>query len=245
MNAGEPRWPVSWEIFKTGLWSPHKPQYVEKISPCRQVCPIGIDMARAFVLASKGELDQALRLVRQDNPLPGICGRVCYHPCEGQCNRSHFDEAVNIRGFERYLADHGQVDLQEEAPKLSRKKRIAVIGSGPAGLSAAYQLARMGYKVSIYEAWPEPGGMLRYGIPEYRLPKKVLRKEIGFIRQLGVEINKALPELYPAKEGFYQRMDCSKCGGYWMNYLKLSGKEVPPEKEEGERKDNSERGNRA
>jgi NADPH-dependent glutamate synthase beta subunit-like oxidoreductase/Pyruvate/2-oxoacid:ferredoxin oxidoreductase delta subunit len=178
----------STEIFKTGLWSPHKPRYVEKISPCRQACPIGIDMARAFVLASKGEIDQALSLVRQDNPLPGICGRVCYHPCELHCNRKGFDEALNIRGFERFLSDHGQIDLKGETPNRTKKERIAVIGSGPAGLSAAYQLIRMGYGVTVLEALPEPGGMLRYGIPEYRLPKKILRREIGLIQQLGVEI---------------------------------------------------------
>ncbi|MBA4392718.1 MAG: hypothetical protein C0407_04105 [Desulfobacca sp.] len=177
----------STEIFKTGLWSPHKPVYVEKISPCRQACPIGIDMARAFSCAAKGEIDQALRIVREDNPLPGICGRVCYHPCERHCNRKDFDEAVNIRGFERFLSDHGQVDLKGEAPDRTQKERIAVIGSGPAGLSAAYQLVRMGYGVTVFETLPEPGGMLRYGIPEYRLPKKVLRKEIGLIQQLGVE----------------------------------------------------------
>jgi NADPH-dependent glutamate synthase beta subunit-like oxidoreductase/Pyruvate/2-oxoacid:ferredoxin oxidoreductase delta subunit len=178
----------STEIFKTGLWSPHKPFYVEKISPCRQACPLGIDLARAFVQASKGDLDQALRIVRQDNPLPGICGRVCYHPCEANCNRRHLDEAVNIRGFERFLADHGRVDLKEEAPKETRKEQVAVIGSGPAGLSAAYQLVRMGYGVTVFEILPEPGGMLRYGIPEYRLPKKILRQEIRHLQQLGVKI---------------------------------------------------------
>lgn len=178
----------STELFKTGLWSPQKPVYIEKMSPCRQACPLGIDLARAFYYASKGEIDQALHIYRQDNPLPGICGRVCYHPCEGSCNRKDFDEALNIRGFERFVSDHGRVDLKREAPAQKRKERIAVIGSGPAGLSAAYQLARTGYQVTIFEALPEPGGMLRYGIPEYRLPKKVLHKEVGFIRRLGVTI---------------------------------------------------------
>jgi NADPH-dependent glutamate synthase beta subunit-like oxidoreductase/Pyruvate/2-oxoacid:ferredoxin oxidoreductase delta subunit len=179
---------VSTEIFQTGLWSPHKPAYTEKISPCRAACPIGIDMARAFVQAAEGNLDRALQIVRRDNPLPGICGRVCYHPCEWNCNRKHFDESVNIRGFERFLSDHGEVQLEREISNQTQKERIAVIGSGPAGLSAAYQLVRQGYGVTIFESLPEPGGMLRYGIPEYRLPKKVLRKEIGYIRQLGVEI---------------------------------------------------------
>jgi len=193
---------ISTEIFKTGLWSPHKPTYIEKISPCRSACPIGIDMARAFAQASKGNLDGALQIVRRDNPLPGVCGRVCYHPCEWNCNRKHFDEAVNIRGFERYLADHGQVHLEEETPPQNKKERIAVIGSGPAGLSAAYQLVRLGYGVTIFESLPEPGGMLRYGIPEYRLPKKVLRKEIGYIRHLGVEIKTGvgIGQEHPFKE---------------------------------------------
>lgn len=178
----------STEIFKTGLWSPQKPLYVEKTSPCRQACPIGIDIARAFAYALKGNIDEALNIYRQDNPLPGICGRVCYHPCELKCNRKEFDEAVNIRGFERFLSDHGRVDLKKEAPACSRKERIAVIGSGPAGLSAGFHLARLGYAVTIFEALPEPGGMLRYGIPEYRLPREILSREIDYIRQLGVEI---------------------------------------------------------
>jgi NADPH-dependent glutamate synthase beta subunit-like oxidoreductase/Pyruvate/2-oxoacid:ferredoxin oxidoreductase delta subunit len=178
----------STEIFLTGHWSSRKPVYTEKTSPCRPACPIGNDIARAFAYASKGEFDQALAIYRQDNPLPGVCGRVCYHPCELNCNRKEFDEAVNIRGFERFLADNGQVDIKAETPTRFRKERIAVIGSGPAGLSASYHLARLGYPVTIFEALPEPGGMLMYGIPEYRLPKKVVRKEIGYIRQLGVEI---------------------------------------------------------
>lgn len=178
----------STEIFLTGHWSSRKPVYVEKTSPCREGCPIGNDIARAFHHAAKGEYDEALRVYRQDNPLPGVCGRVCYHPCETACNRKSFDEAINIRGFERFLADHGKVDITREMTTNKRTEKIAVVGSGPAGLSAAYHLARLGFGVTIFEALPEPGGMLMYGIPEYRLPKEVLRKEIGYIRELGVEM---------------------------------------------------------
>jgi NADPH-dependent glutamate synthase beta subunit-like oxidoreductase len=178
----------STEIFKTGQWGSGKPYYQEKTSPCRQACPAGIDMARALAAATLGRFDEALRIVRQDNPLPGVCGRVCYHPCEGACNRKGFDQAINIRGFERYLSDHGRVDLEKEIPAQLKKERVAVVGSGPAGLSAAWQLVRLGYPVTIFEARPEPGGMLRYGIPAYRLPKEVLRKEIDWIRELGVVI---------------------------------------------------------
>lgn len=178
----------STEIFHTGLWSNRKPVYVDKTSPCRQSCPVGNDISRAFFYAANGDFDKALRAYREENPLPGICGRVCYHPCEGDCNRKSFDEALNIRGFERFLADHGRVDIRKDIPAVRRKEKIAVAGSGPAGLAAAYYLARLGYGVTIFEALEEPGGMLMYGIPEYRLPKAVLRQEIGYIRDLGVEI---------------------------------------------------------
>ena len=176
----------STEIFLTGHWSSKKPFWTERTSPCRQACPIGNDISRAFRYAAQGAIDEALNLYRQENPLPGVCGRVCYHPCQLDCNRKDLDEAVNIRGFERYLADHGNVRL--EALAEPKKERVAIVGSGPAGLSAAYHLARLGYQVTIYEALPEPGGMLMYGIPEYRLPKAVVRQEIDDIRKLGVSI---------------------------------------------------------
>jgi NADPH-dependent glutamate synthase beta subunit-like oxidoreductase len=175
----------STEIFLTGHWSSKKPSWVEKTSPCRQACPVGNDIARAFSAASRGDIDEALRIFREDNPFPGVCGRVCYHPCEGDCNRKGLDEAVNIRGFERYLADHGR---PETKPVAMRNEKVAVVGSGPAGLAAAFHLAKRGYPVTVFEALPEPGGMLMFGIPEYRLPRDVLKREIDEIRRLGVEI---------------------------------------------------------
>ncbi len=176
----------STEIFLTGHWSSKKPSWKEQTSPCRQACPIGNDIARAFRYAAQGAIDEALHIYRRDNPLPGVCGRVCYHPCQTDCNRKDLDEPVNIRGFERFLADHGKVRFETAVDQ--RKERVAVVGSGPAGLSAAYHLARLGYPVTIFEALPEAGGMLMYGIPEYRLPKEILRQEIAYIRQLGVSI---------------------------------------------------------
>ncbi len=182
--------PVSFRdslIFKTGSQRSERPVFLNKISPCRQSCPIGIDIPAAFHQASKGKLDEALRIYLQENPLPGICGRVCYHPCEMDCNRKDFDYPVNIRSFERFLSDHARVDVREEISTDAKKKRIAVIGSGPAGLSASYHLARLGYSVSLFEARHEIGGMLRYGIPSYRLPRAILDREIERILSLGIE----------------------------------------------------------
>lgn len=174
-------------IFKTGAQRSERPVFINKVAPCRHACPIAIDIPTAFHLASGGDIDGALRTYLKDNPLPGVCGRVCYHPCEVECNRGDFDESVNIRSLERFLSDRGQVDVRENVPIHSREQTIAVIGSGPAGLSAAYHLARSGYRVTIFEGRPELGGMLRYGIPSYRLPRAVVDREIERIVSLGIQ----------------------------------------------------------
>lgn len=175
--------------FKTGSQRSERPVFKHKISPCRHACPIGIDIATAFYTASKGDIDGALRICLQENPLPGVCGRICYHHCEVECNRGDFDELINIRIFERFLSDHGRVDIERDVPIHSKKEKIAIIGSGPAGLTAAYHLARLGYYVTIFEAKSELGGMLRYGIPCYRLPRSILDTEIERIRSLGIHIH--------------------------------------------------------
>jgi NADPH-dependent glutamate synthase beta subunit-like oxidoreductase len=181
----------STEIFKTGQWSSRKPVYIEKTSPCTQACPAGNNIPGALAAAGQGDFDHALELILAENPLPGICGRVCYHPCQPECNRSQFDEAVEIRSLERAIADFGTF---KPSPAVApNPRRVAVVGSGPAGLSAAYFLARMGHTVSVIESKAEPGGVLRYGIPEYRLPKDLLSREIERITSLGIALRTNSP----------------------------------------------------
>ena len=157
-------------IFKTGNQRSEKPVFMNKVAPCRHACPIGINIPAALDLASKGDLDGALKIFLQDNPLPGVCGRVCYHPCESQCNRGEFDEPINIRGFERFLSDHGQVDVNAELPISPGRNRVAVIGSGPAGLSASYHLARMGVESPYLKPDRSWGGCFVTGFPAFDCP---------------------------------------------------------------------------
>ena len=175
-------------IFKTGQWSPKKPFYMEKVSPCREACPAGTDIPHLLSLAAKGDFDQALELILQENPLPGVCGRVCYHPCQNACNRGQFDETVQIRSLERAVAEHGSAAPEVMVLSGHRPMSIAIIGSGPAGLSCAYFLARFGHKVNIFEKHNEAGGVLMYGIPHYRLPKHVLKRETNRILSLGIDL---------------------------------------------------------
>jgi heterodisulfide reductase subunit A-like polyferredoxin len=160
------------------------------VSPCKAECPAHISVQGYVALVAQGKFREALRLIKEENPLPAICGRVCHHPCESACTRGTIDEPVAIDPLKRFVAD---LDLNAEtryqpAVKEKRQEKVAVIGSGPAGLSCAYYLAREGYQVTIYEKLPVPGGMLSVGIPEYRLPKKVIDAEIQIIRDMGVQI---------------------------------------------------------
>lgn len=172
---------------KTGSWRYLRPIYQEKLAPCRKGCPAGTDLPRVLTLITEGKIAEAWALIKEANPFPGICGRVCYHPCEAACNRKNYDEPVAIQALERFVAD-ACFDLQPPLPRVEKKaERVAIVGSGPAGLTCAYFLAREGFQVTIFEAESQPGGMLRVGIPPYRLPREVLDREIEAIAQWGVE----------------------------------------------------------
>lgn len=174
---------------KTGSWRYMRPVYRERTPPCNDACPAGEDIVAWLGLVADRRFAEAWEVLRQENPFPGVCGRVCPHPCEMQCNRERMGGAIAIHHAERFLADWAAAQGLAPTPqKPTRPEKVAVIGSGPAGLSCAYHLARRGYPVTVYEADPLPGGMLRTGIPAYRLPRDVLDREIAAIQALGVEI---------------------------------------------------------
>ncbi|MFC1861597.1 FAD-dependent oxidoreductase [Chloroflexota bacterium] len=158
----------------------------EGIPPCQTACPAGVDIRGYCYLLMQDKFYGAIKLLREALPLPAVTGRVCFHPCESGCARREVDEAVNINSLERFIADYWLEEKANPLPRLHVAK-VAVVGSGPAGLSAAYNLIKMGYPVTVFESMPASGGMLRYGIPEYRLPKDVLDAQINYIRDIGVE----------------------------------------------------------
>ncbi len=172
---------------KTGAWRTERPVYVDLLPPCNQACPSGQDIQKWLYHAESGDYEQAWRQIMADNPLPAVLGRICYRPCESACNRGQLDEAVGINSVERFLGDEGIKQgwtIPVDAPPSG--KRVLVVGAGPAGLSAAYHLARLGHAVTVRDAEAAPGGMMRYGIPRYRLPREVLDAEITRIRGMGV-----------------------------------------------------------
>lgn len=177
--------------YKTGSWRTLKPLYIMQTPPCSYGCPIHNDI-RGFLraLADKQDYDAAWRILTRTNPLPATCGRVCPHPCEDGCNRRDLDAPLAINSSERTVGDYGLEKRLEHVKDIltPRKEKVAVVGSGPAGLSCAFHLAKRGFKVKIYETAKEPGGMMRWGIPAYRLPKDVLNREIEAILKLGIEL---------------------------------------------------------
>jgi indolepyruvate ferredoxin oxidoreductase alpha subunit len=164
------------------------PKYEEKTAPCQACCPIQVDARGYITLISEGKFDEALALVREKNPFPGITGRVCSRPCEKVCRRGKVDQPVAINLLKRFLADHeGQLNV-DTTPGEEKGERVAIVGSGPTGLMAAYELRKRGYPVTIFEALPVVGGTLAVATPRFRLPQEVLEKEIDIIRQMGAEL---------------------------------------------------------
>ncbi|MBI3376242.1 MAG: NAD(P)-binding protein [Betaproteobacteria bacterium] len=173
----------------TGGWRTERPVYVDRLPPCNHACPAGENIQGWLFHAEAGNYEAAWRQLTEDNPLPAVMGRVCYHPCEDACNRAHLDSAVGINSIERFLGDEAiRRGWKFPPPAASSGRRVLIVGAGPSGLSAAYHLARGGHRVSIHEAGPVAGGMMRFGIPKYRLPRDVLDAEVERILSLGVEL---------------------------------------------------------
>jgi 2-oxoacid:acceptor oxidoreductase delta subunit (pyruvate/2-ketoisovalerate family) len=190
---------------KTGSWRTERAVYVDRLPPCNHACPAGEDIQGWLYEAEEGGegYERAWRRIMEDNPFPAVMGRVCYHPCETACNRAQLDEAVGINSVERFLGDEAiergwRVDVLADPTG----KRVLVVGAGPSGLSAAYHLARFGHQVTVYDAAPKAGGMMRFGIPKYRLPRDVLDAEIRRILDLGVrlELDRKVTNIQEAME---------------------------------------------
>ncbi len=177
------------EVIQTGDWKYAEPIYQNKLPPCNSNCPAGEDIVKYLMNTARGEYEKGWLQIVKENPFPGVCGRVCPHFCETDCNREQMGGPINIHSAERFLAENGRnPDLFNDLKEGDKDKSIAVIGSGPAGLTCSYHLALKGYNVKVFEAKPEPGGYMQYGIPSYRLPREVLEREISDILSLGVEI---------------------------------------------------------
>ena len=184
-------------LTTTGRVAPvrsRRPIYLDMLPPCNAGCPAGENIQEWLRLIKAGQHEAAWRQLTADNPFPAIHGRVCYHPCETACNRKDLDSAVSIHSVERYLGDLAlERGWRFEAPRRDSGRRVLIIGAGPSGLSAAYHLRRLGHEVEIHDSADAPGGMMRYGIPEYRLPRGVLDAEVARITDMGVVIRNNAP----------------------------------------------------
>ena len=181
---------ISTEINKTGTWRFVRPKYHEKTAPCIAACPAGEDIARIEMLSNQERYQDAVETILLENPFPSVCGRVCFHPCETVCNRAGLDDPVAIHALERFIGD---IAIRDELTLKLKKfpengKTVCIVGAGPSGLAAGYFLSQLGFSCDIYEARSEPGGILRWGIPRYRLPDDVVASEIERIKKTGVKI---------------------------------------------------------
>jgi len=172
----------------TGTWRTERPIYIDRLPPCNQACPAGENIQQWLYLAEEGRYEEAWQQIMEDNPFPGIMGRICYHPCESSCNRGEVDSAVGINGIERFLGDLAVTNRWSVSVAEPTGHRVMVVGAGCAGLSAAYHLKRMGHEVTVFEKSPKAGGMMRYAIPKYRLPREKLNAEIERLLDMGVKI---------------------------------------------------------
>lgn len=197
--------PTTWttgstEVFKTGTWRAARPLHMQAPSPCHLACPVGGEIAQWVGHARVRDFRAAWDVLTRHNPFPAIAGRICHHPCEAACNRAAHDEALSICKLERFVGDHAIAQHWRFAPPAEQRDgHVAVIGAGPAGLSAAFQLRRRGWRVTVYEASAELGGVMRHGIPAYRLAREVLDAEIARLLDLGVQIRCNEPVAEPAQ----------------------------------------------
>lgn len=233
-----PRSTCSTESNKTGSWSFIQPSRRDKTAPCSEACPCAADIPRIEGLAAKGDFEGAYRALLEENPLPAVCGHVCFHPCESACNRRDLDDAVSVNALERFIAETAQAartaETGKERPSFlpvcrpRNGKSVAVLGAGPAGLSAASFLCRLGYECEIIDAESEAGGLLRWGIPEYRLPSDVLKNEIDDIHTQGVIFSLSRPvdeDFLRKAKGRYQAV-VAACGYGASRGLDVPGGEL-------------------